>query len=137
MPETENEGGSHENCEEKFAEIMNSVLAPPLQASDIVRAHRVGRRTAGKARPLIARLLRSTDKTRILQSRKELKDKNVGVSSDLTVRQRAELKQARSDGYFAYFRGGVLHTEERRQQPSDRPWTRSYSRAFSATGSVG
>ena len=57
-------------------------------------------------------MLRSTDKARSLQRRKELKDKSAGGSSDLTVRQRAELKQARNDDYFAYFRGGVCYTRK-------------------------
>ena len=124
---------THENCETKFVQIVNEVLPTPMQASDIVRAHRVGKRAAGKTRPLIARMLRSVDKLNILQKRKELREKGIGVSADLTNRQREEIRRAREDGYFAYYRGGILHKEERRTKPAvaERPRTRSYARAIS------
>jgi len=112
------------------------MLAAPLQQADIVRAHRIGKRAAGKTRPLIACMARSSDKLAILQKRTELKSKNIGVSSDLTTKQREELNQARNEGFFAYFKGGVLHKETRRQPPdTSRPLTRSFSRALSGTAS--
>jgi len=133
VPELEWGSESHEKSEETFVEVVNQVLSAPLQVTDVVRAHRVGKRAAGKVRPLIARMVRSADKVALLQKRKELKDKGVGVSGDLTERQREDLRRAREDGYFAYFRGGVLHKEARRQQAdTNRPQTRSYARALSA-----
>ena len=132
VPEPVGEDGVHENCEEKFVQVVNSVLSCPIRVTDVTRAHRVGKRAAGKARPLIARVHRSTDKMNILGRRRELRERNIGVSGDLTVRQREELRQARDDGFFAYYKGGVLHREERRQSPRhDRPVTRSYARVTS------
>jgi len=130
IPESDHE--TAENSEKKFTEVVNSVLDDPLRENDVVRAHRIGRREDGKARPLIARLARSTVKHSILQRRKELKERHIGVSVDLTVNQRKQIQQAKQEGKFAYFKGRVLHTEERRLQPhpdQDRPVTRSYAKA--------
>ena len=133
----EAEGIEHENCEETFVNTVNAVLPEPITVKDIVRAHRIGKYASGKSRPLIAKMTRSADKLAILRKRDDLKKKGLGVSGDLTVKQREELRQARSDGYFAFFKGGKLHTEERRpQHGSDRPVTRSHSRAHPWTSSV-
>ena len=132
----ESEGSeSYEQSVQNVLHVINNVLPTPLQANDIVRAHRIGRRAAGKTRPLIARLVRSSDKLAILQKRRELREKNVGVSSDLTTRQREELDQARQEGYFAYYKGGKLHKERRQPVEGSRPFTRSVSRARSGTTS--
>ena len=133
----EAEGVEHENCEETFASVVSAVLPEPISARDIVRAHRIGKYAPGKTRPLIAKMARSADKMAILQKRDDLKKKGFGVAGDLTVKQREELRQARADGYFAFFKGGKLHTEERRrpQHDSDRPVTRSHSRASNWTPS--
>lgn len=122
------EAGSdlHEDCAAVFAKVVSDVLPTPLDAKDLVRAHRVGKRVPGRTRPLIARLLRTSDKFAILRRRSDLREKNIGVSCDLTVKQREELQRARDNGFFAYFKAGVLHTEERRsQQDTGRRVTRS------------
>jgi len=128
-----------EDCEARFVEIVNDVLPNHLQVSDIVRAHRVGKRAPGKTRPLIARVARSTLKYTILQKRKELRERGIGVSGDLTQKQRQAIQRARSEGLFAYYKAGVLHTEARRPQADvgdGRPVTRSYARALSETDST-
>ena len=122
-----------EQSEEKFLQVVNGVLSEPLQKSDVVRAHRVGRRVEGRHRPLIARLVKSSHKYAILEKRPELRDKNFGVSGDLTPFQRQQIEQAKREGKHAYFRGGVLHTEARRapdsnDSGSDRRVTRSRAR---------
>ena len=129
----------HEESVQRVLETVNQVLEEPLHENDIVRAHRSGKRVTGKARPLIACVARSADKLAILQKRAELRERNIGVSCDLTARQREEINQARQEGYFAFYKGGVLHREMRGQsrhprQPSrppggNRPLTRSASRA--------
>ena len=130
VPEVEHE--TPEQSEDKFLEVVNAVLPKPLQSSDIVRAHRVGRHSDGRHRPLIARLAKSSNKHLILQKRQELRQKNFGVSSDLTVNQRAQIQQAKAEGKHAYFKGGVLYTEDRHSQPDpNRPLTRSFARALS------
>jgi len=129
VPEAEND--NLEDCEALFVDTVNAVLPSPLRVDDVVRAHRLGRRAPDKARPLIARVVRSAHKFDILRRRKELRDKGIGVSGDLTQRQRQQLQRARSEGFFAYFKGGVLHTEARHPLPAggnDRPMTRSYAR---------
>lgn len=122
VPESDN---SQEDSVERFAAVVNEVLPAPLHTSDIVRAYRLGRGTTGRARPLLACLARPNLKIAILQRRKDLRNKGIGVSGDLTPKQRQQIQQARDQGLFAYFRGGVLHTEARHS----RPVTRSHSRA--------
>ena len=129
VPEADND--KPEDGEALFVEVVNEVLPQPLRETDVVRAHRLGKRAPGKTRPLIARVARSATKTAILHKRKELRDKGIGVSSDLTTKQRAEIQHAKSQGLFAYYKGGVLHTEERRSRPPDRPVTRSFARTVS------
>ena len=125
VPEADNQ-----DSVEQFMTVVNEVLQTPLQLSDITRAYRLGKSTAGKVRPLLARLARSNFKTAILQNRKGLRDRGFGVSGDLTPRQRQQIQDAREQGLFAYFRGGVLHTEARHSRPTgtSRPLTRSYAR---------
>ena len=122
--------GHPEDCVNSVVTSVNDVLENPLQASDIARAHRVGKRREGKTRPVVAKLLRSDDKVAILPKRQELKAKDIGVSSDLTETQRENIRHAREEGYFAYYRGGVLHTEERRNggDSTDRRQTHSATR---------
>ena len=113
-----------EKSEEKFIEIVNTVLASPLQKADIVRAHRIGKQQEGRDRPLIARLAKSSHKHAVLQKRQELRQRHVGVSSDLTVQQRKKIQEAREDGKFAYYKGGVLHIEERHSRSDSSPQRR-------------
>ena len=122
--------GNPEDCVGTVASTVNKVLENPLQACDIARAHRVGKHREGKTRPVIAQLIHSADKVAILRKRQDLKAKDIGVSSDLTETQRENIRRAREEGYFAYYRGGVLHTEERRagSVPADRRQTRSATR---------
>ena len=143
--EESGENERHEESVQRVLEVVNQVLEVPLHENDIARAHRIGRRTSGRARPLIACVVRSADKLAILQKRHDLKQMNIGVSSDLTPRQREEINHARQEGYFAFYKGGVLHREVRGQprQPrpprhppgSSRPLTRSASRAGSGSTS--
>ena len=136
VAEEDGRSESYEDSVQKVLQTVNDVLTAPLQQADIVRAHRIGKRAAGKTRPLIACMARSSDKLAILQKRAELRSKNIGVSCDLTMKQREELNQARQEGFFAYFKGGVLHKEARRQAPDiPRPLTRSFAKALNGTAS--
>ena len=96
VPEAEKE--TFEDSEKKFLETVNSVLPDHLDPRDIRRAHRIGKAVSGKTRPLIACMNRSADKYSILHAREDLKRKGVGVSSDRTVSQRAQLREAREAG---------------------------------------
>lgn len=136
VPEIDSGSGLHEDCETVFVETVNDVLSAPLQIRDLVRAHRLGKRAPGKTRPIIAKMAHSADKFAILQKRKELREKRIGVSTDLTTQQREEISHARESGLFAYYKGNVLHTEVRRAPPvPQRPNTRSYARVLTETDS--
>ncbi|RUM94258.1 MAG: hypothetical protein DSZ28_04140 [Thiothrix sp.] len=115
----ESESVDHEDCERTFVESVNCVLHNPIQVEQLVRAHRIGKRSTGKPRPLIARVVRSAVKFSILQRREQLRERGIGVSGDLTPKQRKELQSARAEGLIAYFKGGVLHTETRAPRPND------------------
>jgi len=127
LPEPDNERS--ENGEAAFIEAVNSVLTNKLSTADVVRAHRIGKKTTEKPRPLIGRLLRTSDKVAILEKRPEFRKRGLGVGNDLTHLQRQQLQSARDDGMIGYFKGGTLYTKPRPQLPeSARPNTRSYSR---------
>ena len=88
-------GETFQDSERKFLETVNEVPPNQLGCKDIKRAHRIGKSAPNKVRPLIACLNRSSDKHAILQARDEFKKKTIGVSSDRTVKQRMQLKEAR------------------------------------------
>ena len=126
------QGQGREDSEEVALRIVNQVLPTPMQPRDIVGAHRVGRADPNKTRPILVRFAKTSTKIATLQKRKELRERGYGVSQDLTPKQRDQIRQANDQGLFAYFKGGVLHTEVR-HTPTDssrprRTMTRSYAR---------
>jgi len=128
LPESENE--SLEESQKLFVKTVNEVVPALLTERDVVRAHRVGKKLDGKERPLIARLVHTTDKLAILGAREDFRKKGFGVKSDLTVQQRAMVDQARKEGQIGFFRGGKFCTKPRPDSstPVKRPTTRSKSR---------
>ena len=75
------------------------------------RIHRLGKPVAGKSRPIIARLLRYTDKELIMdQARKNLKGKDFSIFDDIPKelyesrkKQLKKFKEARDKGKSVYF----------------------------------
>ena len=75
------------------------------------RIHRLGKPVAGKSRPIIARLLRYTDKELIMdQARKNLKGKHFSIFDDIPKelyearkKQLKKFKEARDKGKSVYF----------------------------------
>jgi len=128
VPEADNE--SHEDSERKVIEVVNGVLPEHLSGYDVVRAHRLGKKTGNKPRPLIAKLSRTTKKLTILGARADFRTQGFGVSSDLTPRQRDMIRQARNDDKIGFFKNGKFHTKPRPSNYStrDRPFTRSQTR---------
>jgi len=111
VAESEGWSAQREECEKKFVEVVNDVVPGLIQERDVVRAHRIGKRTVGKSRPIIACLCRTKDKMEILGAREELKKKGLNATQDLTDRQRQQLRTEREAGNWAYFKGGRLHVE--------------------------
>ena len=80
----------------------------------------MGRPLTGKPRPIVAKLLKFTDKERILQNSKKLKGSQIFINEDLCEGSRAkrraqlpQLKQARAEGKIAYFSHTKLIVKER------------------------
>ena len=91
-----------------------------LQNVEVERAHRVGRRTDQRPRPIIACFTRFCDREAVLRNAAKLRGTSIYVNEDLcsaSQRIRKEkmpmLKQARSDGKIAYFRHTRLVIKER------------------------
>ena len=86
---------------------------------DFIRVHRLRSKQAGKS-PIIARFLRSTDKLNVLKSRKLLRDKGIGVSNDMTPRQREELNNLKQQGKRGYYKSGRLVVDNNPHLGNDR-----------------
>lgn len=103
----------YESCADKVVNtLQNTVPDKTWSLDDIVRAHRLGTRTASsvsKPRPMIVKMARWRDKMAIINSGREaLKKKGIRVAGDLTTRQRAVLKEHRDRGMHAFYKAGKL-----------------------------
>ena len=116
----------------KFLDLLKeNVTEREWSADDFVRVHRLRTKKSGP-QPIIARFLRSDDRYAVLNSRPQLKNKGVGVSTDLSSRQRDQLHRLKEDGKKGYFKNGRLvvvdnpvnHDTERRygNAGSQEPW---------------
>ena len=89
-------------------ELGNDVFSVSLSEDDIINMHRLGRRSSDASqrsanpRPLLVALKNSRVKNRIMSNAANLRDANdrysvIGLSHDLTPKQRAENKQLLDD----------------------------------------
>ena len=116
---SESENDSHEQCTSTIVSTLNEFFTfKKWSPEDISRAHRVGsRQSTRNPRQLIAKFTRWSDVNSILQSREareRMKKDGLRISTDLTRRQIAQMKEAQANGKFAYFKKGRLVVEERR-----------------------
>lgn len=110
IPEQQQE--SWDDCEARIQELINNKLG--IETPCIIeRAHRVGRKQAGRSRPrtIVAKFLSYKAREAILKARKNLKGTNIYVRedfSDIVNAKRRELlpklKEARQQGSIAYLR---------------------------------
>ena len=102
-------------CAEQIVYLLNSCTSDSTWClDDIERAHRLGKKYGGNARPLIVKLCRWKDKLYLLsdrQTRDRLRQKKIRIASDLTKRQKEEQKKAREGGAHAFWKSGRLQTE--------------------------
>ena len=115
----EDGNNSYEQCTEAVVSTLNKFFTfKTWTTGDISRAHRVGRRQdARNPRHLIAKFTKWSDVDSILknrEAREKMKKAGLRVSTDLTRRQIAQMKEAQADGKFAYFKNCRLVVEERR-----------------------
>ena len=129
-------GESFDNVRSRITSILNSnVSAKKWQDADIVRAHRIGKQNTdttsrsplhNKPRPIIVRFHQFHDKLTVLKARTSLKSVGIGVSGDLTQKQRQQLSSL-PETKRGFFKGGKLHVIDRppphnvSHRPSDAP----------------
>ena len=108
----------------KFLQSLNDAIPDlNLQEVDIGDVHRLGR-APNRDRPILAQLLRTNVKIKILKSRNLLKDKEMNVACDLTINQRTKLRELKENGMRGYYRGGYLiiaDQESQGEQQNDMP----------------
>ena len=102
-----------EDCARALAELINShsYSERVWSEDDFDRAHRLGRASSTKTRPVIAKLHRSRDKRALIANKsltKDLAKVGVRLSDDHTTKQRTVLKELRRQGLTVYFRGARL-----------------------------
>ena len=102
-----------EDCVRALAELINSHSCSDRVWSedDFDRAHRLGRASSTKTRPVIAKLHRSRDKRALVENKsltKDLAKVGVRLSDDHAMKQRTVLKELRRQGLTAYFTGARL-----------------------------
>ena len=114
VPEQPNE--SFSSTRSMITQLLNThVTSKKWNESDILRTHRLtsqSLQSTKKPRPISVRFHQFHDKLAVLKARPQIKSIGVGVSGDLTQKQRDRLRQL-PDDVKGYFKGGRLHTEKR------------------------
>lgn len=107
---------------EQTADQVQKLFADKMQLSDLTleRAHRVGQRSEQRARPVVARFLRFSDRELVMRNASKLRGTNIFINDDLCPAsqekrrlQLPQLQQARREGKLAYFRHTKLVIRER------------------------
>ncbi|KAK8756057.1 hypothetical protein V5799_001214 [Amblyomma americanum] len=93
MPETE--GEEYENTESKILEFISTHLKVKLDANDIERAHRIGRRRDVYKRPIIIKFLNFKVKEEVLRNAFNLKDvvPKMWLEEDFSPKIQLQLKK--------------------------------------------
>ena len=114
----EEDGETFWNVRAKVLDIFNGnfgATEKKLHEHDITRAHRLGKdidtktpSSQNKPRPIIVRFSNFMDKLSVLKTRPALREKGIGISNDLTLKQRAELQKLKDKGERGYFKNGQL-----------------------------
>jgi len=113
VPEVRRE--SYWDCLHTVLKLLNEAVPDvDWEERDIVRVQRIGAGSKGKPenspRPILVSFVTWSNKLTVLQrGRDPLRQKGVKISSDLTNRQAATLRDLRRQGHVAYFRNNRLH----------------------------
>ena len=94
---------------------------------EVERAHRVGKKSEGRPRPIVVKFLRYQDREKILRNSKKLKNTNIYINEDLceaSIAKRKsllpQLRAAREQGKIAFFSHTKLVIRDRRE-PNSAP----------------
>ena len=113
---------SFDSIRKNVVNILNRCVKDKRwREEDIVRSHRLGKGTNTQPPPIIIRFHQFMDKLSVLRAREEFKRVKLGVSNDLTRRQRQKLADLRARGLNGYYKGGrliTLNADGSRQQSS-------------------
>lgn len=95
---------------------------------DLQRAHRLGKKTEGRSRPIIVRFLRSADQQSVRSAWKEFKEMDISVADDLTMAQRKELREIKnSGGHAAYKNGRLRHLDTTEPTTANGPLSQGWT----------
>lgn len=123
IPEAEGEEKSMACKQTALSTLNEHATFKTWGTSDVIRAHRLGvkRVNATRPRPMIVKLHMSDDKVRSLKARPAFKAAGLGISSDLTSRQRQQLHALKGTNMFGYFKDGQLVTVPRSNSRATAP----------------
>ena len=82
IPETEDD--TSENCNDTVASICDDKLELNDIKHTITKAHRLGQKKAGQARPIIVRFKNSNSRSQVRSNSYKIKNTNVGISQQYT-----------------------------------------------------
>ena len=109
----EADGETFWTARSKVIDIINKNLPSTdtqLTEHDVTRVQRLGKTpNPDKPRPIIVRFANIMDKLKVLKTRQALREQNIGISSDLTKTQRAELEKLKASGKSGYYKNGHLY----------------------------
>lgn len=89
-----------EDCIKKIVDLSKGKMDIRLEASDIDKAHRVGKPRLDKPRAIIVKFKSHSDKTRLIKARKNLKGSVYYINEDLTKVNQELLFTARKNCTF-------------------------------------
>lgn len=84
----------NEECTKKVAKAITEKMGVKVSESDIEVAHRSGKKTGNKPRPILVRFLNRAKRDEIFLNKAKLKNKGVVVGEDLTPANYSILDQA-------------------------------------------
>lgn len=118
IPEENGNEETWEACAVKVTQLSTQ-LNVEIKKTDIVRAHRLGRPTDGKTRPIIAKLASWNLKERVMANKKNMKGTNLFIDEDYaseTIEEIKHLREAakriRDEGKYAAVIFNKLKTDD-------------------------
>ncbi|KAL8560812.1 hypothetical protein ACOMHN_064097 [Nucella lapillus] len=138
----------YDSCAETVINLLKKrVPDKECSKADITRGHRLGSSknqasdsgsSRNRPRPMIVKFAHWGDKLHVLTKGKEgLKREGIAVAGDLTSRQQGVIRQYRSEGVRAYYKGNKLAVGERFPPRTPLPVQHEHNRADTSSGSGG
>ena len=84
-----------ENTDDIVINTVQDNMKITVSINDIDRTHRIGKKVAGKTRPIIVKLARYNMRSKIFLNKKRLKGKKISITESLTAKRMKILNEAR------------------------------------------